>query len=256
MPSRRRRHAVPRHTAAAAAARGVGESLLQRASWPAGNRSDGARPGRALRRADVGQPHRRNPCVPPPPDPPVHPGVLQPPARARAGITSTRSIARSRRSSRRGPSRLCASASSPGCCSPRSTRTLSSRRITSSGSGSSRTSSSITGTASAGIRYWEVANEPDIGEDGRVPLSLQARKLRALLPPHGGRHPARRSASPRRRPGSGLGAVTHSAGPAGRLREREAAAALRLLAHLQQQSRPDPANHSTTPRACSKSTPG
>ena len=55
----------------------------------------------------------------------------------------------------------------------------------------------------AGIRYWEVANEPDIGESGGCPYRFKPESLRPLLPAHGRGHPPRRSRGTRGRPGPG-----------------------------------------------------
>ena len=92
----------------------------------------------------------------------------------------------------------------------------------------------------AGIRYWEVANEPDIGESGGCPYRFQPESYvryyrqtaAAIL-----------RADPEAKVGGPALANAHSphlARPAGCLRQGENPPPLHLVAHLQQRPRPDP----------------
>ena len=69
---------------------------------------------------------------------------------------------------------------------------------------------------------------------GGLPVPVQARELRPLLPAHGRGHPPRRSRGPRGRTGAGEREVADPPRAPGRLRRRQDPPALHLLAHLQQ----------------------
>ena len=98
----------------------------------------------------------------------------------------------------------------------------------------------------AGIRYWEVANEPDIGEDGGCPYRFTPENYLPLLPAHRRRDSTRRSRGARRRTRRCQSPVADSAGAARLRRRRQGAAALRFLAHLQQRPGRRAAEPSTT----------
>ncbi len=139
---------------------------------PHGDRSHGARPGGALGRTDVGQPGRGGSGAPAPLDPALRAGVFPP--SARAGRTHFETLDRSVDTIlKAGAKPLMCLCFKPKILFP----TVDQDQVEPDDYGEwERLVSSLVKhyrNRGAGIRYWEVANEPDIGESGGCPYRFK-----------------------------------------------------------------------------------